>query len=301
MKDSTGRGRRDVVARVRSRALELRRDIVAMTAAAGSGHPGGSLSAADIVAALYFHVMRLDAARPDWPDRDRFVLSKGHAAPVLYAALAARGFFPHRELSRLRRLGAMLQGHPDMKGTPGVDISTGSLGQGLSAAVGMALAARLDGRPTRVYALLGDGELQEGQVWEAAMAAAHYRLDNIVAFVDWNGLQIDGPISEVMSPLPIADKWRAFGWETQEIDGHDIAQIIGAAEVAAQTRGRPAAVVARTVKGRGVAFMENVAAWHGKAPSPEQAQRALAELEAAASLAAKDGGAADDRGGGERG
>jgi len=282
-------GRREASSRVRAMANQLRRDIVAMTAAAGSGHPGGSLSAADIVAALYFHIMRVDPAHPDWPDRDRFVLSKGHAAPVLYAALAACGYFPREELSRLRRLGAMLQGHPDMKGTPGVEMSTGSLGQGLSAAVGMALAARLDGRAARVYVLLGDGELQEGQVWEAAMAAAHYRLDSITAFVDWNGLQIDGPVTEVMSPLPIADKWRAFGWEAQEIDGHDVDQIIDAAARAAGVKGRPSVIVARTVKGRGVEFMENVASWHGKAPSPEQAQRALAALEAAAATTALEG------------
>lgn len=282
-------GRREASSRVRAMANQLRRDIVVMTAAAGSGHPGGSLSAADIVAALYFHIMRVDPAHPDWLDRDRFVLSKGHAAPVLYAALAARGYFPREELSRLRRLGAMLQGHPDMKGTPGVEMSTGSLGQGLSAAVGMALAARLDGRAARVYVLLGDGELQEGQVWEAAMAAAHYRLDSITAFVDWNGLQIDGPVAEVMSPLPIADKWRAFGWEAQEIDGHDVDQIIDAAARAAGVKGRPSVIVARTVKGRGVEFMENVASWHGRAPSPEQAQRALAALEAAAATTALEG------------
>ena len=211
-----------------NKARILRKHIIKMTCAAGSGHPGGSLSAADIVAALYFHELRLDPSRPDWPDRDRFVLSKGHAAPVLYAALAERGFFPVEELLNLRKLGSRLQGHPDMRKVPGVEMSTGSLGQGLSAANGMALAARLDRRDYRVYVLLGDGEIQEGQIWEASMAAAHYKLDNVTAFLDHNGYQIDGPVREVMSPEPVAAKWRAFGWHVIEIDGHNLSEILSA-------------------------------------------------------------------------
>lgn len=265
---------------LKHRATTVRRHILAMVTAAQSGHPGGSLSAADIVTTLYFALMRVDPARPDDPGRDRFVLCKGHAAPVLYAALAERGFFPVTELATLRRIDSRLQGHPDMKALPGLDMSTGSLGQGLSAANGMALAARLDGRDYRVYALLGDGELEEGQVWEAAMAAAHYHLDNVTAFVDFNGLQIDGPITQVMSPLPIADKWRAFGWHVLEIDGHDYRAIYQAARQAAAISGRPTAVICHTVKGRGVCEMENAVDWHGKAPTPAQCAAMLKELDA---------------------
>ena len=259
------------------KAREMRKHIVRMTAAAGSGHPGGSLSAADIVATLYFNVMRINPQEPDWPLRDRFVLSKGHAAPVLYAALAERGFFPVEELTSLREFGSALQGHPDYKRTTGVDASTGSLGQGLSIAVGMALAARLDDRDYRVFALLGDGELQEGQVWEGAMSAAHYRLGNLVAVVDVNGLQIDGEVDQVMSVQPLADKWRAFGWHCLEVDGHAPDQIAEA--VASAPGSKPTVILARTVKGRGVAFMEGRAEWHGKAPSSEQLEQALAGLE----------------------
>ncbi len=266
------------IARLEDKARQIRAHIIKMTAAAGSGHPGGSLSAADIVTALYFHLLRVDPQNPAWPDRDRFILSKGHAAPLLYAALAERGFFPVEELLTLRRLGSRLQGHPDMKSLPGVEVSTGSLGQGLSAGNGMALAAKLDGRDYRVFVLLGDGEIQEGMVWEAAMAAAHYRLDNVTAFLDHNGLQIDGPITEVMSPEPVADKWRAFGWDVQEIDGHDIGQIIKAVEAARQVKGKPQMIIAQTCKGKGVSFMENQVDWHGTAPKPEQAEKALAEL-----------------------
>lgn len=266
------------IARLEDKARQIRAHIIKMTAAAGSGHPGGSLSAADIVTALYFHLLRIDPQNPSWPDRDRFILSKGHAAPLLYAALAERGFFPVEELLTLRKLGSRLQGHPDMKSLPGVEVSTGSLGQGLSAGNGMALAAKLDGRDYRVFVLLGDGEIQEGMVWEAAMAAAHYRLDNVTAFLDHNGLQIDGPITEVMSPEPVADKWRAFGWDVQEIDGHDIGQIIKAVEAARQVKGKPQMIVAKTCKGKGVSFMENQVDWHGTAPKPEQAEKALAEL-----------------------
>ncbi|MEW6540447.1 MAG: transketolase [Bacillota bacterium] len=267
-----------VVTELASKAREIRKHIIRMVAEAGSGHPGGSLSAADIVTALYFNEMRLDPVRPDWPDRDRFVLSKGHAAPVLYAALAERGYFPVAELSTLRKLGSRLQGHPDMRKLPGVEMSTGSLGQGLSAANGMALAARLDGRDYRVYVLLGDGECQEGQVWEAAMAAAHYALENLTAIVDFNGLQIDGPVSEVMALEPLPDKWRAFGWHVLEIDGHDFGQILPALEQARSAGGRPTAIVARTVKGKGVSFMEHGVDWHGVAPKGDQVARALAEL-----------------------
>ncbi|HIE12138.1 MAG TPA: transketolase [Desulfotomaculum sp.] len=269
---------RELLLRLEAKAKEIRRYIVLMTAAAGSGHPGGSLSAADIVTALYFGVMRIDPKRPDDPNRDRFVLSKGHAAPLLYAALAERGFFPQRELMTLRKLGSRLQGHPDMRKLPGVEMSTGSLGQGLSAANGMALAGRLDGRDYRVYVLLGDGEIQEGQVWEAAMAATHYKLDSVTAFLDYNGLQIDGPVEEVMSLGRVADKWRAFGWHVIEIDGHDFVAILDAVREAKETKGKPTMVIARTIKGKGVSFMEHQVDWHGKAPKAEQASQALVEL-----------------------
>jgi transketolase len=267
------------IARLADMARRLRCHVIRMTGEAGSGHPGGCLSATEIITTLYFDVLRIDPARPDWPDRDRFVLSKGHAAPALYAALAERGFFPVEELRTLRRLGSRLQGHPDMRKTPGVEMSTGSLGQGISAAVGMALAAKLDGRDWRVYVLLGDGESEEGQVWEASMAAAHYRLDNLTAFLDYNGYQIDGPVGEVMSPEPLPDKWRAFGWHVVSIDGHDIGAILDAVEEARATRGRPTMIVARTTKGKGVSFMEaEPVKWHGTAPTREQMIRALAEL-----------------------
>lgn len=270
------------------KARAVRRHILRMTAAAGSGHPGGSLSAADILTALYFRVLRLDATRPDWTERDRFVLSKGHGAPALYAVLAERGFFPVTELESLRRLGSRLQGHPDMKSTPGVEASTGSLGQGLSFAVGLALAGKLDRASWRVYALLGDGETQEGQIWEAAMAASHYRLDNLTAFLDYNGLQIDGPVDKVMSISPVEEKWRAFGWRVLSIDGHDLGAILRATSAAGKSSvdvaeksedgGRPTMIIAKTVKGRGVSFMENRAEWHGKAPNAEQLEAALKEL-----------------------
>ncbi|NLC76020.1 MAG: transketolase [Clostridia bacterium] len=262
-----------------AKAREIRKSIVRMTGAAGSGHPGGSLSAADIVTVLYFHELRLKPEEPDWDGRDRFVLSKGHAAPVLYAALAEKGYFPKEELLTLRKLGSRLQGHPDLKSLPGVEMSTGSLGQGLAVANGMALAGKLDNKDYRVYALLGDGECQEGMVWEAAMAAAHYRLDNLAAFVDHNGLQIDGPVTEVMSPEPLTDKWKAFGWHVLSIDGHDLKQILSAIEEAKKTKGRPTVIIAKTVKGKGVSFMEDQVGWHGVAPKPEQVTQALAELE----------------------
>ncbi|HET6498453.1 MAG TPA: transketolase [Coriobacteriia bacterium] len=267
---------------VQAKAARMRYDIIEMIAAARSGHPGGSLSAADIVATLYFGVMTHDPLRPDAPERDRFVLSKGHAAPVLYAALAEAGYFGREHLATLRRLGSLLQGHPDSTKTPGVEVSTGSLGQGLSIACGVALglAPAPAGLPT-VYCLLGDGECQEGQVWEAAMFAAHERLENLVAIVDRNGLQIDGACTEVMCLGAIEAKFAAFGWEVATCDGHDVE---GVAESLARVRsapGRPGVVVATTVKGRGVSFMEGEAGWHGRAPSAEETERALAELRAA--------------------
>lgn len=263
---------------IREKARIIRRDIIEMLGKAGSGHTGGSLSAADIMACLYFWELNLDPANPKWEGRDRFVLSKGHAAPVLYASLAERGFFPREELSTLRKLGSPLQGHPDRKKLAGVEASTGSLGQGISWAVGMGLASKIDAAPYRVYALLGDGELEEGMVWEAVMAAAHYKLDNLAIIVDNNGLQIDGPIKKVMSPEPIADKFRAFGCETISIDGHDIRAIMEALSQARQVSGKPTAIIASTIKGKGCSFMEDKAEWHGVTPNADEVQRALAEL-----------------------
>jgi transketolase len=259
-------------------AKVLRTDIIRMITAAGSGHPGGSLSAVEIVTALYFNIMNVKPEEPAWPDRDRFVLSKGHAAPLLYAALAEKGYFDKEELLNLRRLGSMLQGHPDMQQTPGLDMSTGSLGQGLSVGVGMALAGKLDKKPYRVYVLIGDGETEEGQIWEAAMAAAHYRLDNLTVFVDHNRLQIDGPISEVMSPEPLAEKFSAFNWNVISIDGHNFEQIIDSVNSANAVKGRPSAIICDTVKGQGVSFMRDQADWHGKAPKSDQMELALREL-----------------------
>lgn len=261
------------------KAKEIRKSIIRMTGAAGSGHPGGSLSAADIVATLYFHQLKLNPEEPGWIDRDRFVLSKGHAAPVLYAALAEKGFFPKEELLTLRKMGSRLQGHPDRNLLPGVEMSTGSLGQGFSTSIGMALAGKLDEKDYGVYVLLGDGECQAGIVWEAAMAAAHYQLDNLTCFLDLNGLQIDGPTKEVMSPEPLAEKWEAFGWHVIEIDGHDIGAILAALEERKAIKEQPMIIIAKTVKGKGVSFMENQVGWHGQAPNPEQVEQALAELE----------------------
>jgi transketolase len=259
-------------------ARKLRRHVISMISTAGSGHPGGSLSAADIVTALYFRVMRHDPANPHWPDRDRFILSKGHAAPVLYAALAERGYFPLEWLTTLRKSGTCLQGHTDSRLTPGVDMSAGSLGQGLSVGIGMALAARLDKKDYRTYVLLGDGECQEGQVWEAAMFAPNYKLDNLTAIVDYNGLQLDGFTRQIMDLEPFIDKWRSFKWEVLQVDGHDIKQLVEALQKAAQVEGRPAVIVAHTVKGKGVSFMENNVDWHGKAPDKSQTEIALREL-----------------------
>ena len=260
-------------------ACKVRIGIIEGVHAAKSGHPGGSLSVADILTYLYFKEMNIDPENPKDPARDRFVLSKGHAAPALYATLAERGFFSPDELLGLRHIGSILQGHPDMKHIPGVDMSTGSLGQGISAAVGMALSAKHFGDNFRVYAVLGDGELEEGQVWEAAMFAANKKLSNLTAFVDFNGLQIDGTIEEVNSARPIDKKFEAFGWETIVIDGHDFEQIESALEKAKKSD-KPVAIIANTVKGKGVSFMENAVGWHGKAPGDEQYEQAMAELNA---------------------
>ena len=259
-------------------ACKVRIGIIESTHAAKAGHPGGSLSSAELFTYLYFKELDVDPKDPKKRDRDRFVLSKGHCAPGLYAVLALRGFFPWEDLKTLRHIGSYLQGHPDMKSIPGVDMSTGSLGQGISAACGMALAAKKQGNPCRVYALLGDGEIQEGQVWEAFMFAAHYKLDDLCAVIDNNGLQIDGPVDQVMSPYPILDKLRAFGWGAVEIDGHDFDALEGAFGQARSVKGRPFAIVMRTTKGKGVSFMEDQAGWHGKAPNDEQAGTALREL-----------------------
>lgn len=260
-------------------AAQIRKSILTAVYYAKSGHPGGSLSAADLFTYLYFEEMNLEPRRPDWEERDRFVLSKGHVAPGLYAALAHRGYFPVEDLKNLRKLGFYLQGHPDMKHIPGVDMSSGSLGQGASAAAGMALAGKLDRKGYRVYALYGDGELQEGQIWEAAMFAGANRLDNLCVIVDNNNLQIDGTLEEVCSPYPIADKFRAFNFYVEEIDGHNFEEMKGAFERARKSGGKPTAIIARTVKGKGVSFMEGQASWHGKAPGREEYGRAMEELE----------------------
>ncbi|SJZ42723.1 transketolase [Selenihalanaerobacter shriftii] len=266
------------VKELEKKAKEIRRSILEMVAKAGSGHPGGSLSATDIVTTLYFNEMNLDPKNPGWEDRDRFVLSKGHAAPVLYAALAEKEYFPKDELQTLRRLDSHLQGHPDMKKTSGVDMTTGSLGQGISAAVGMALAGKLDQKDYRVFTMLGDGEIEEGQVWEAAMSAVHYNLDNLIGFVDYNQVQLVGKTKDVMDVHPVVEKFEAFGWYVIEIDGHNISEILDALEEANKVEGQPIMIVANTVKGKGVSFMEGTAAWHGKAPDAEQLKEALGEL-----------------------
>jgi transketolase len=259
-------------------ACKVRMGIIEGTHAAKSGHPGGSLSAADVYTYLYFKEMNIDPENPKDPDRDRFVLSKGHTAPGLYSVLAQRGFFPVEELKTLRHIGSRLQGHPNMNETPGVDMSTGSLGQGVSAAAGMALAAKKQGKDLRVYTLLGDGEIEEGQVWEAMMFAHHYELDNLCDIVDYNDLQIDGRIADVIDPYPIPDKFKAFGLNVVEIDGHDFDQIEAAMNAARETKGVPTAIIMKTLKGKGVSFMEDQAGWHGKAPNDEQYEQAMGEL-----------------------
>ena len=265
---------------LKSIAAKIRLGALEGVHAAASGHPGGSLSIADIMAYLYFEEMNVKADDPKWADRDRFVLSKGHTAPALYATLALKGFFSADELKNLRQVDSFLQGHPDMKGTPGVDMSTGSLGLGISTACGMALAAKVDGKDYRTYTIVGDGESEEGQVWEAAMFAAHYNLDNLCVIIDWNGLQIDGPVAEVMNPTPHDKKLEAFGFHVISIDGHDFDQIEAALNEAKATKGKPTAIIARTVKGKGVSFMENQVGWHGSAPNDEQYEKAVAEIRA---------------------
>jgi transketolase len=257
---------------------EIRGDILRILTKAGSGHTGGSLSIVEILLALYYGKMHHRPKQPDWPDRDRFVLSKGHGAPALYVVLAKHGYFDLSELDKLRCVCAMLQGHPYNCNTPGIEISTGSLGQGLSVANGMALAGKLDKKPYRVYALLGDGEVQEGQVWEAAMTAAHYHLDNLYALIDFNKLQIDGPLSQIMEVEPLEAKWRAFGWETYEVNGHDVEEIREKLDMAEEVKGRPSMIICHTVKGKGISFMENKVEYHGVAPTSEELERALAEL-----------------------
>ena len=260
------------------KARLVRRGIIESTHSAGCGHPGGSLSIADIVTYLYFAEMKIDPKNPTMQSRDRFVLSKGHAAPALYAALANRGYFPVKDLKTLRKTGSYLQGHPDMKGVPGVDMSTGSLGLGFSAACGIALAGKCTDASYRVFCAVGDCESEEGQVWEAAMFAAHYGLDNLTVFLDFNGLQIDGKVTDVIDPTPLDEKFRAFGWNVLVIDGHNFDEIEGAVEAAKAYHGKPTAVIAHTVKGKGVSFMENQVGWHGKAPNDEQYAAAMAEL-----------------------
>ena len=259
-------------------AYKIRKHAIDAVYSASSGHPGGSLSIADILAVLYFDEMNVDAKNPKDENRDRFVLSKGHCAPALYGALCEKGFFPKEDIKTFRNANSYLQGHPDMKGVPGVDMSTGSLGQGICAANGMALAAKLDNKDYRVYSILGDGELEEGQVWEAAMFAPHYGLDNMTIFVDFNGLQIDGDITKVMNPTPIDKKFEAFGWNVLIIDAHNYDEIKNALHTAKNTKGKPTAIIAKSIKGKGVSFMENEAGWHGMAPNEEQYNIAVNEL-----------------------
>jgi transketolase len=263
---------------LQEKAKEVRRLIIQMLAQAGSGHPGGSLSAADLITTLFFAVLRNNPKEPDWKYRDRFHMSKGHCCPLWYAVLAELGYFPKEKLLTLRQLGSMLQGHPDRR-TPGVEVASGSLGQGLSVALGMSLAAKIDNQNYRVYVLLGDGEIQEGNIWEAAMAVSHYKCDNLCAILDYNGFQIDGATKDIMNLEPMAAKWQAFGWHTIEIDGHNMEQILAAYEEAKTIQGKPTVIIAHTIKGKGVSFMENVVDFHGRAPTREEAEKALKELE----------------------
>ena len=262
------------------KARQLRWDVVKMTAEAGSGHPGGSLSAADAVAVLYFHHMKHKSDDPKWAERDRFVLSKGHGCPVVYSALAEAGYFERDLLWTLRQLGSILQGHPDMRKIPGIEISSGALGHGLAVACGMALAAKMDDKNYSVFAMVGDGESQEGEIWEAAMFASHYKLNNLVAILDHNGLQIDGPVCDVMGIEPVTEKWASFGWQVHEVDGHDVLAIVDVLEEAKKEKAKPTMIVAKTIKGKGVSFMEGEVGFHGKAPTAEEAEKALREIEA---------------------
>jgi transketolase len=259
-------------------AVIIRCDIIDMICTAAAGHPGGSLSAADVVTALYFRIMRLDPQNPDWPDRDRFILSKGHACPVWYAALAERGYFDKSHLKTLRQMGSILQGHPDMRKTPGIDMTAGSLGHGLSAGLGMALSGKLQKKDYHVFVIIGDGESQEGSIWEASMAAPNFKLDNLTAILDYNHLQNDYSVDDIMPIHPAVDKWQAFGWHVLDIDGHNMAQVVAALEEAKSYKGKPTMIVANTVKGKGVSYMENVCEWHGRAPCQEEADQALEEL-----------------------
>ncbi|MGD9045197.1 MAG: transketolase [Desulfobacterales bacterium] len=259
-------------------AVVIRCDIIDMICTAAAGHPGGSLSATDLVTALYFRVMRIDPQNPDWPDRDRFILSKGHACPVWYAALAERGYFDKSHLKTLRQMGSILQGHPDMRKTPGIDMTAGSLGHGLPAGLGMALSGKLQQKDFHVFVIIGDGESQEGSIWEASMAAPNFKLDNLTAILDYNHLQNDYSVDDIMPIHPAVDKWRAFGWHVLEIDGHNMTQVVAALEEAKSHQGNPTMIVANTVKGKGVSYMENVCEWHGKAPCQEEADQALEEL-----------------------
>lgn len=278
MKVETKTQDRELTEFLQDKALTIRRDIIKMLSIAGSGHPGGSLSAADIVTAIYFHALRHDPARPKWKERDRFILSKGHAAPVLYAALAETGYIKREALWTLRQFGSPLQGHPDMRKVAGVEMSTGSLGQGLAVACGIALAGKLDKQDYKVYTLIGDGESQEGEIWEAAMLAAHHRLDNLIAITDHNDLQIDGRVSAIRDVCPVDDKWEAFGWHVICINGHDMDQIVGALDEARRLKDRPVMIDAKTIKGKGVTFMEDLCEWHGVAPNQKQMKAALKEL-----------------------
>lgn len=260
-------------------ANKVRKGIIEAVYSNKSGHPGGSLSVADILTVLYFNVMNIDKKNPKWEDRDRLVLSKGHCSPALYSCLANRGYFPVEDLKTFRNINSYLQGHPDMKKIPGVDMTTGSLGQGLSAANGMAIAGKMDGKDYRVYCILGDGEIEEGQIWEAAMSSCKYKLDNLCVVVDNNNLQIDGTVEEVMSPYPIDEKFRSFGFEIIKIDGHNLNEIIDAFDVAKNVKGKPVCIIAKTIKGKGISYMENQVGWHGKAPNEEQYKMAIEELE----------------------
>jgi transketolase len=266
------------VEELKQMAVTIRCDIIEMIATAKAGHPGGSLSAADVVTALYFRVMNIEPENPGWPDRDRFILSKGHACPVWYAALAERGYFDKSHLGTLRRLNSILQGHPDMRKTPGIDMTAGSLGQGMSAGLGMALSGKLRKKDYHVWVIIGDGEMQEGSVWESAMAAAKWKLDNLTYILDRNHLQNDYCVDTEMPIEPVVDKWRAFNWNVMEIDGHDMEQIVEALETAKTIKGKPTIIIAETVKGKGVSYMEDVAEWHGKAPCQEEAEQALVEI-----------------------
>lgn len=267
----------ELIQNLEERCKKVRRLIIEMLAKAGSGHPGGSLSSTELVVCLFFVHLRHNPQNPSWPERDRFHLSKGHSCPVLYAVLAECGYFDHKELFTLRRLGSILQGHADRR-TPGIEVGSGSLGQGLSVALGMALAGRIDKLDYRVYCLMGDGEIQEGNIWEAAMAASHYKCDNLCAILDYNGFQIDGKVKDIMNLEPLKEKWQAFGWYPIEINGHNVREVLSAYDEAKNIKGKPTIIIAKTIKGKGVSFMENTIDFHGRAPNPEETKRALEEL-----------------------